>query len=61
MNTLDKKQLRYFLPVIHDDMRYRARSEVNGNSDFAIWSFAVIDDLRLRSCLGVEREGTGGQ
>ncbi len=39
------------------DLRYRARREVNGNSDFSIWSFAVIDDLRPRD----EREETDGQ
>lgn len=29
-------------------LRYRAVREVNENSDFAIWSIAVIDDLRAR-------------
>ncbi len=38
-------------------MRYQARREVNGNPDFGIWSFAVIDDLRPR----VEREEPGAQ
>jgi len=28
-------------------MRYQARREVNGNPDFAIWSFAVIDDFTI--------------
>jgi hypothetical protein len=39
------------------DMRYQARREVNGNPDFAIWSFALIDDLRPRE----KREENGGQ
>jgi len=39
------------------DMRYQARREMNGNLDFAIWSFAIIDDLRPRD----EREETDGQ
>ncbi|WP_256091437.1 hypothetical protein [Candidatus Thiosymbion oneisti] len=39
------------------DMRYQARREVDGNPDFSIWSFAVIDDLRPRG----GREETGGQ
>lgn len=30
------------------NLRYRARREVNGNSDYLIWSFAVITDLRSR-------------
>jgi hypothetical protein len=29
-------------------LRYRAVREVNENPDFAIWSIAVIDDLRAR-------------
>lgn len=39
------------------ELRYQTRREVNGNPDFAIWSFAVIDDLRPRD----EREEAGGQ
>ncbi len=30
-------------------LRYRAVREVNENPDFAIWSIAVIDDLRARA------------
>jgi hypothetical protein len=30
------------------EMRYRAIREVDGNPNFAIWSFTVIDDLRAR-------------
>ena len=29
-------------------LRYRAVREMNGNPDFVIWSFAVINDLRAR-------------
>ena len=39
------------------DMRYQARRKVGGDPDFAIWSFAVIEDLRPKD----EREVTGGQ
>lgn len=39
------------------ELRYQTRREVNGNPDFAIWSFALIDDLRPRD----EREEAGGQ
>jgi hypothetical protein len=34
-------------------LRYQARREVNGNSDFSIWSFAVLDDLRPREERGL--------
>jgi hypothetical protein len=30
------------------DLRYRAVREKMGKSDFGIWSFALIDDLRTR-------------
>ena len=39
------------------DMRYQARRKVGGDPDFAIWSFAIIEDLRPKD----EREVTGGQ
>jgi hypothetical protein len=30
------------------ELRYRAVRDIEGNPNFAIWSFAVINDLRAR-------------
>ncbi|MBE0510778.1 MAG: DUF3800 domain-containing protein [Gammaproteobacteria bacterium] len=39
------------------DMRYQAQREVNGNANFSIWSFALIDDLRPKDERGDETDG----
>jgi len=40
--------------------RYRAVREVNENPDFAIWSIAVIDDLRARAEHDTDTPGQAG-
>jgi len=42
-----RSELRPFAEQIAE-LRYRAEREMNGNPNFAIWSFAHIDDLRTR-------------